>query len=62
MNVVIDGSVHIGDIQVGTSHAVGDYVGGLNTALTVSPTTTATGSALHVKVNLTVGHIQIDRV
>jgi phage shock protein PspC (stress-responsive transcriptional regulator) len=62
MNVVIDGSVHIGDIQVGTSHAVGDYVGGLNTALTVSPPTTATGSALHVKVNLTVGHIQIDRV
>jgi phage shock protein PspC (stress-responsive transcriptional regulator) len=64
LNVVIDGSVHIGEIQVGTSHAVGDYVGGLNIGLTVSPPTTATAteSALQVKVNLTVGHIQIDRV
>jgi phage shock protein PspC (stress-responsive transcriptional regulator) len=56
------GNVHIGDIRLGTSHAVGDYVAGMNTGLTIGPAAGATGSPLTVIVDLTVGHIQVDRV
>jgi phage shock protein PspC (stress-responsive transcriptional regulator) len=61
-NVLVAARVHIGDIQLGSSQAVGDRVGGMNTRLDIAPTSTATGSRLTVIVDLTVGHIQVDRV
>jgi phage shock protein PspC (stress-responsive transcriptional regulator) len=62
MNVTVDATVHAGDIQVGTSHEVGQYVSGLNTSLSVPPGSTTTKPSLTIKVNLTVGHVQIDRI
>ncbi|MGX7680973.1 PspC domain-containing protein [Jatrophihabitans sp. DSM 45814] len=62
-NATIVGSVHIGDIQVDRLRGTGNYAGGVNTDLTVPPTSSATtGSSLTIKVDLTVGHIQIDRI
>jgi len=60
LNAVVDARVHVGDIQRGTSESVGDYVGGFNTGLVLDPRAPVTGSVLTIKVDLTVGHVQVD--
>jgi phage shock protein PspC (stress-responsive transcriptional regulator) len=61
-DVLIIGKVHMGDIQLGSSRAAGDYVGGFNTHLELPPPASSRGSLVTVNVDLTIGHIQIDRV
>jgi phage shock protein PspC (stress-responsive transcriptional regulator) len=61
-NIVIHARVHLGDIQIGNSRATGYYVAGVNSELTAPAPNQAPGPLLTVDVELTVGHIQIDRV
>jgi phage shock protein PspC (stress-responsive transcriptional regulator) len=62
LNATVVADVHTGDIQVGSSRDTGKYVGGWNVHLEVPPTTATTGQPLTIHVDLTVGHVQIDRV
>ncbi|UQX87862.1 PspC domain-containing protein [Jatrophihabitans telluris] len=64
LNVIVDATVHVGDIEVGQSRAVGDFVAGLNSSLVVSPGPGANTASpvLTVRVRLTAGHVQITRV
>jgi phage shock protein PspC (stress-responsive transcriptional regulator) len=62
LNATVVADVHTGDIQVGSSRDTGKYVGGWNVHLEVPPVTATTGKPLTIHVDLTVGHVQIDRV
>lgn len=62
MNATVIADVHFGDIQNGRSNATGDYQSGMNVRLQLNPASTATGPRLTIRVTVTDGHIQVDRV
>lgn len=62
LNATVISDVHLGDVQDGTSHGAGSYVGGQNVHLQLSPAAGARGEPLTIRVHLTLGHVQVDRV
>jgi hypothetical protein len=63
-NVTVTSAVHVGDIQLNTSHDPGEYAAGFNASLTVHPPASVTelnGAPLTVDVTLTAGHVHIVR-
>jgi len=62
LDVVVHGKVHAGNIEVGDSRDPGDYVSGWNVALDVPAPSAASGSVLTINVDLTAGHLQIERI
>ncbi len=61
-NVLVSARVHAGDIELNSSHAAGDYVSGTGIALDLPPAVGITGPQLRISVDLTVGHVQVDRL
>lgn len=74
LNATVIADVHLGDIQNGTSNAIGNYVSGANVHLELPPGSTSTagtagtagaagtGQAIAIYVDLTAGHVQVDRI
>jgi phage shock protein PspC (stress-responsive transcriptional regulator) len=62
LNATVITDVHLGDIRNGTSRQTGQYEGGLNVHLELAPPAGSTGAPLTIRVNLTDGHVQVDRV
>lgn len=66
LNATVIADVHLGDIQNGTSSSIGNYVSGANVHLELPPgsagSAAATGQPITIYVDLTAGHVQVDRV
>ena len=61
LNATVISNIHMGDVQNGTSRQTGQYVSGLNVHLELGPPAGTTGQPLTIYVNLTAGHVQVDR-
>ena len=61
LNATVISDVHLGDMRNGESHAIGQYVSGLNVHLELPPASGSTGAPLTIHVQLTNGHVQVDR-
>jgi phage shock protein PspC (stress-responsive transcriptional regulator) len=62
MNATVISDVHLGDVRLGMSHEAGQYASGANVHLEISPQIAAVGPPMTIHVELTLGHIQIDRI
>lgn len=62
LNATVIADVHMGEIQNGTSHSIGDYVSGANVHLELPAATAVTGQPITIYVDLTAGHVQVDRI
>lgn len=68
LNATVIADVHLGDIQNGTSSSIGNYVSGANVHLELpsgsagTAGAAATGQTITIYVDLTAGHVQVDRV
>ncbi|MGI8666672.1 MAG: PspC domain-containing protein [Jatrophihabitans sp.] len=62
LNATVISDVHTGDIQSGQSQQTGQHVSGLNVHLELAAPAGVSGQPLTIYVNLTIGHVQVDRV
>ncbi len=62
LNATVIADVHMGEIQNGTSHSIGDYVSGANVHLELPAATAVSGQPITIYVDLTAGHVQVDRI
>jgi hypothetical protein len=61
MNVVVQATVHFGDIEVdGRRHFDGFHSSGINVSRTIAAPATATGPTITVDVHLADGHLDVD--
>ncbi len=62
LNATVITDVHLGDIRNGTSEQTGQHESGLNVHSELAPPAGNTGAPLTIRVHLTDGHVQVDRV
>jgi len=62
LNATVITDVHLGDIRNGTSQQTGQRESGLNVHFELAPPAGSKGAPLTIRINLTDGHVQVDRV
>jgi len=62
LNATVISDVHIGDVQNGPSRSTGRQASGVGVHNESAPPAEAVGAPITIRVTLTVGHVQIDRV
>jgi phage shock protein PspC (stress-responsive transcriptional regulator) len=62
LNATVITDVHLGDIRNGTSEQTGQHESGLNVHSELAPPAGNKGAPLTIRVHLTDGHVQVDRV
>jgi len=62
LNATVITDVHLGDIRNGTSQQTGQHESGLNVHSELAPPAGNQGAPLTIRIHLTDGHVQVDRV